>query len=260
MTLRILIVIGGGLAASSASAQLHATDVLFKVENGRIITGRDENGTPVYPRYVFSSELGAGGIPNATTEPGFDSEQGTFPAQTLVGVSVRRALREWSGQHFETIPDERLQLTKGLVSIQTPPADPALCQLAGDLPLGLANGFGVLHQHGAYELLQPADPGVYLLELEAWMGQPGGSASDPFWILFSKDQTPAVVDAAALYVETVLACRADFNRDGALTIADFGAFQAAFVGAQPRADMNNDCALTIGDFSAFQAAFVGGCQ
>ncbi len=240
-------------------AQVHATDVLLKVENGRIVTGRLENGTPVYPRRAFSAVFGKL-VQNATTEPGFDSEDGAFNAGTLVGISVRKALREWDGADFEAIPDERLRLTKGAVSIVTPPADSGLCQVAGNLPLGLANGSGVLHQHPAYELLAPAEPGAYLLELEAWMNAPGGGASDPFWIVFNQNVPAAMVDDAVQYVESVLACPADFNRDGQLTVADFGAFQTGFVAADGRADFNADCALTVADFGAFQTAFVLGCR
>ncbi len=54
-------------------------------------------------------------------------------------------------------------------------------------------------------------------------------------------------------------CMADFNGDGNLTIGDFTAFQAGFVGAHPCADFNASGTHTIADFSAFQAAFVAGC-
>ncbi len=60
-----------------------------------------------------------------------------------------------------------------------------------------------------------------------------------------------------VFVDT---CRADFNNDGNLTIADFGAFQAGFVQGNPEADFNNDGQLTIADFGAFQSAFVQGCS
>ncbi len=52
----------------------------------------------------------------------------------------------------------------------------------------------------------------------------------------------------------------DLNEDGQLTIADFAAFQTAFVLQQLRADFNDDDQLTIADFGAFQTAFVQGCQ
>ncbi len=52
---------------------------------------------------------------------------------------------------------------------------------------------------------------------------------------------------------------ADFNQDGQLTIADFAAFQAAFVAGDPRCDFTGNGQLTIADFAAFQAAFAAGC-
>lgn len=54
-------------------------------------------------------------------------------------------------------------------------------------------------------------------------------------------------------------CRPDFNGDGILTIADFGAFQSAFVASAPCADYNGDGLHTIADFGAFQTGFVAGC-
>jgi glycosylphosphatidylinositol phospholipase D len=55
-------------------------------------------------------------------------------------------------------------------------------------------------------------------------------------------------------------CKADFNGDCALTVADFGAFQTAFVAGEPRADFNGDGQLTVADFGAYQTGFVAGCQ
>ncbi len=55
-------------------------------------------------------------------------------------------------------------------------------------------------------------------------------------------------------------CRTDINKDRALTIADFGAFQAAFVGGNLMvADFNDDGALSIADFVTYQSKFVQGC-
>jgi hypothetical protein len=54
-------------------------------------------------------------------------------------------------------------------------------------------------------------------------------------------------------------CYADCNADAALTIADFGCFQAKFVAADPYADCNASGILTIADFGCFQAMFASGC-
>lgn len=55
-------------------------------------------------------------------------------------------------------------------------------------------------------------------------------------------------------------CYPDFDHDGTLSVADFGAFQAGFAAGKYRADCNADGAWTISDFGCFQAAFVGGCR
>ncbi len=57
----------------------------------------------------------------------------------------------------------------------------------------------------------------------------------------------------------LLACRADLDGDGVLTIFDFLAFQNLFDGGDLRADFDGDGALTIFDFLAFQNEFSMGC-
>ncbi len=65
--------------------------------------------------------------------------------------------------------------------------------------------------------------------------------------------------ANGLFTATIR-CLADINADGALTIADFGAFQASYASSNLRVcDFSEDGLLTIADFGAFQSAFVSGC-
>ena len=54
-------------------------------------------------------------------------------------------------------------------------------------------------------------------------------------------------------------CYPDCNEDGALTVADFGCFQTAFVAGNTYADCNGDGQLTVPDFGCFQTKFVAGC-
>ncbi|MFM9997190.1 MAG: GC-type dockerin domain-anchored protein [Phycisphaerales bacterium] len=255
------VFIAAALVALPAAAlgQVHAGDIILKYDGTRIIVGRVEGGQIVYGARVVSGAFGDIGIPSATFNPGYDSEAGAFPPQQIVGLTVRRALRVWDGQDFDEVPEEQLRLTKQQNTAETPPGDPPTCQVAGSLPLGLSSSSGKLHQHPAYELLAPADPGVYLLELEAWMGAAGSAVSLPFWIVFSQEASLAEVEAAFEYAEQILTCPADFNRDGLLTVSDFGAFQTGYVVQNPRADFNRDCAWTVADFGAFQTAFVLAC-
>jgi dienelactone hydrolase len=57
----------------------------------------------------------------------------------------------------------------------------------------------------------------------------------------------------------VLACPADLDGDGSLTIFDFLAFQNLFDAGDPLADFDGDGDLTLFDFLAFQNAFDAGC-
>ena len=56
-----------------------------------------------------------------------------------------------------------------------------------------------------------------------------------------------------------VACTADLDRDGALTIFDFLTFQNLFDAGDPTADFDGDGTLTLFDFLAFQNAFDAGC-
>ncbi|MFI4883058.1 MAG: GC-type dockerin domain-anchored protein [Phycisphaerales bacterium JB064] len=56
-----------------------------------------------------------------------------------------------------------------------------------------------------------------------------------------------------------LACQADLDGDGSLTIFDFLAFQNLFDSGDAMADFDGDGSLTIFDFLAFQNAFDAGC-
>ena len=55
-------------------------------------------------------------------------------------------------------------------------------------------------------------------------------------------------------------CRVDMNRDGAVNIFDFLAFQTAFDGGSPQADFNNDTLINVFDFLEFQNQFGIGCN
>lgn len=54
-------------------------------------------------------------------------------------------------------------------------------------------------------------------------------------------------------------CAPDVNRDGALNLADFGAFQTLFALGDRRADTNCDGVLNLADFGAYQTSFALGC-
>jgi hypothetical protein len=54
-------------------------------------------------------------------------------------------------------------------------------------------------------------------------------------------------------------CYADCNRDGALSLSDFGCFQTRFALADPYCDCNEDQQINLADFGCFQTRFALGC-
>lgn len=76
-------------------------------------------------------------------------------------------------------------------------------------------------------------------------------------VTFEESGNASVRRYEGVFVNT---CRADFNQDGILNLADFGAFQTGFALGDPRADFNGDGVLNLADFGAFQTAFALGCS
>jgi len=66
-------------------------------------------------------------------------------------------------------------------------------------------------------------------------------------------------NAIVMLVPTDLACEADLDGDGVLTLFDFLEFQNLFDAGDPIADFDGDGSLTLFDFLAFQNAFDAGC-
>src|SRR5690606_19886289 len=123
-------------------------------------------------------------------------------------------------------------------------------------------------QHAAFRLTSPFGDGVYLLELEAWLAEPGAAASEPFWIVFDQN-TPASLVAAFEWAEANLpggGC--DANCDGStappiLNVNDFICFQARFAAGDCGANCDGSTAapvLNVNDFICFQALFAAGCR
>ena len=73
------------------------------------------------------------------------------------------------------------------------------------------------------------------------------------WVLHGRS-APVAMDTGAIDL-----CYADCNRDGALTVSDFGCFQTKFVMGDPYADCTGDGLRTVADFGCFQTSFVVGC-
>lgn len=243
------------LTGAAAAAQTHMGDIIITGERGVIETGYADAGTPVYGRRVFDTEFGK--LPNWTNEPGFDSPTDAFVPRAALGFDVLSPVLEWDGTAFADVAESRILITKGPLSVTTP--------LDGSLPgfvFGQASTTGKFHHHLAYEMLDPAGDGVYLLELVLW--QEGGAVEEsaPFFLVFGQNANPDDLADAVAWVEDTLIgtpCRADMDGDGSLTIFDFLAYQNLFDAGDLAADFDGDGSLTIFDFLSFQNEFDSGC-
>lgn len=279
LTIGILACAGTTLAQSG----LDSLDVIMGVQAGRIVTGRIEldpvTQQPVVamPRWVVGGTFGDTGVPNATTNPGFDSPTGTFSGGQLVGITARRALRKWNGSDFSTVPPETMRLTKGTRSIAVPTTDPSDCGSPGNggpsLTLAPATSTGKVHEHPGYVLqLASGVPssGVYALEIEIWMSAPGNGASLPMWVVLNNGTDQGTFDTALAWADTNLPRqnRCYANCDGSATspvlgAADFSCYLAKYRAGDCYANCDGSTgspALGASDFSCFLARYRAGCS
>lgn len=256
------------LLAGTAQAQIHEGDIAVGVNGGVITLGveTDGFGAITQPQCLFGVALGSQA---RTTDPGFDTDTGTFAAGTDLAYFMRAALRKWNGSDFTTIPDERVRISFGPApGISTPLTDPAE-PLEG---IFVGTTGGEWHTHYAFRLELDGVPatgagsfGVYLLELELRADSAAYAPSAPFWLVISQQAAPAEFAAAYAFAEAGFGCPApplclaDTNGDGLVTPADFSAWIAAFNTQAPACDQNGDNACTPADFSAWIANSNAGC-
>ncbi len=282
---RSIAIILSACAAGPAWAQHPGDIILGRSPGNQILTGRIADGDPApsFPERIYLGEFGEGGLqPNFTNDPGFDTVAGTFSPGTRLTFTVRRALRTWDGDDFNTIAAETIRISFG-------PLGPVFTPLT-DTPV---TGFGVsvssggeFHNHYGYRLQAPASPGLYLLELEM-AGDGGLLTSDPFWIIFEQPGSAFDINTAAEWVrDTYLdtGCAADLSGssdpndpaygmpDGAADSSDFFYFLDQFTsGNLAVADLSgssdpNDPAygspdglIDAADFFFYLDLFVAGC-
>ena len=257
MRQQLTAIAAGSVLALPAFAQPHAGDILLEVREGRIATLVDEGGMYVLA-CTFEGEFG---VANQTDEPGFDSEAGAFPSGSSIGFTIRRALREWRGGTFDTIPGERVEISWGpLGPVSTPATDMPVTGFA----LGVSSN-GEFHTHYRFKLASPAEPGVYLLELELWSDRPEIGTSEPVYLVLGQQVDEATLDEAVEWWRangawcSATPCVADFNGDGSVNTQDFIAFLNAWVVKDPSADINGDGTVNTSDVVAFLNLWAGGC-
>lgn len=247
------------LGLCTIAAAQHRGDILLDINptpSPHIRTNQhDLNGVATPDIRAFAATLGVA-FPNFTDSPGFDCLSGTFPFPSSNGFRIRKALRLWDGTDFHVIPAERMEIAFG-------PLGPVLTPMTDEIVTGFTlsvGSNGQWHRHLEYTLGDPADAGVYLLELELFSSVPTIGQSDPFWLVFNQNSSADDADAAKQWVEdnyVAPPCRADWNGDGRGNSQDFFDFLTGFFAQN--ADFNADGVTNSQDFFDFLSAFFAGC-
>jgi len=263
MTVSTIPIIAAALLAIAgpAAAQLHQSDVILRAQDGRVQTGGFTSPDAlVFPLRIYIGVFGDAGLPDRTTEPGFESVTGAFPGAAEVGVRLTAALRRWDGDDFLTIPDERMTVRKDAFTITTPPSDPVPPASGPALLLGMSDSpSGDFHEHPGYRLLAPATDGLYLLSGEVFVGTPGLAPSDTIFILFRQNFTnQAEIDEARAWIEANLiggSCPTDWNHDGVVNSTDVSEFINSWFADQAAgtliADFDGNGVVNSTDVSGF---------
>ncbi|MFG0328077.1 MAG: GC-type dockerin domain-anchored protein [Phycisphaerales bacterium JB037] len=215
--------------APAALAQVHSGDIILGEQDGRIVVGAVQgSGSIDWEQRVFGAEFDIGG--DFTTNPGFDTPDGTFPAGLRIGFNIRKALRVWTPGtvdpaqgHFDTIPVEQIEID--LFPVFGPVVTPLTDQIVPGFSLPV-NAGGEFHHHYGFFLTPPAGEGVYLLELEKWSDNAAYGTSEPFWMVFNQNAPGTQFADAIAYAREVIAggggCAADLTGSSDPNDASFG--------------------------------------
>lgn len=191
-----LLVVGAVATCGVAAAQ-HTGDVELTVPaaNGPIVTsGGDYAGA--YAGRVFEGVM-PGATPLETNAPGFDSLNGTFPANAQIRFDFVKQLLYWNGTALTT-PTSSLTASYG--STKTATIGGGDTQGLPGFVIAPANAQGAFHTHMFFSLPGDAAAGLYgaVLTLGPGPGATGFATSDSFLIAFSNgtfDQPTVGLDA-----------------------------------------------------------------
>jgi len=176
----------------------HAGDITLTISGGKMFTAIiPEGGGTAEAQRVFASEFfDVAGFAFAD-EPGYEIDDGTLTPGSGLFLTMRKAVRSWTGSDFSTIATQTITASFGPNSITSNLTDIA----TGGLLLPVEAGGG-LHDHPEVNL-NDALAGIYLLELEL-SSDTGLEKTDPFWIVYNYGAGEADHDAAIEWVNSTL--------------------------------------------------------
>jgi hypothetical protein len=208
------------------------------LHNGRVVAARDTLG----PMFVWGQTFGAGPVSvqaEAEFTDGSTARSAPIPLNIDYSNGTLSGLNPVAFTYTKRVFLGSPAVVELPATFDTDPADAVYTLVTGPSQ-------GTLAGDGAWRVLTP-----------------NANACGQDTIVF-RVQTPSGQSGNAtvkiVYRAAPVACVPDFNGDGQLNLADFGAFQTAFALGQCRADINGDGQLNLADFGAFQTAFALGCQ
>jgi hypothetical protein len=260
-----------------ALAQLHDVDIIIEQHGGVIRTGNVDTvtGQADYPRRVFAATFGDFDF---VDEPGVDSLDGAFPPGSQIGFDILDGLRVWDGTDFHLLSGPtgpRIHMVFGALDRYTPPDHSVVPGFGISV-----SGTGQFHRHIGYTLVsqasppaEPAEAGVYLLQLHLWSNVSGIGTSLPYYMVFNQSSNPAVQDAAVDWTYHRYICAADVGMQGGipgfdyiLDNNDFIVYINYFFSADPKADVGvqggvegSDGLFDNNDFVVYINRFFTGC-
>jgi len=181
------------LAAMSAGAQehLHEGDIEMAIVGGQLVTEgamHTEYGTG-YGIFEGNLDTLLSGPRWRTTDPGFDSEPGTFGATDMIYFAPVGTLSFWDGDSWEApgaavlVVRDSLDETVTYSGTGTSTTDDFVGFISDGGPTGQ------IHQHLTFTVQtsplggQPA-VGAYRIAMQ--LTSPSYASSDPFWLVFNR--------------------------------------------------------------------------
>lgn len=183
---------GFAFAAVTASAQhMHEGDIELGVVGGRIVlegAAETEFGTGFA---IFEGSLDSllAGPRWRTTDPGFDSEAGTFAPSDMVYFAPLGTLSFWNGSAWGSPGSAVLVVRDSLDETATYTGTGVMTSAGFDGFISDGGATGSIHKHITFTLQNDplgVMPAVGAYRIQMALTSPSYESSDPFWLVFNR--------------------------------------------------------------------------
>ncbi len=182
------------LVAASAAAQehLHEGDIEVSVVNGKLVTSGGHHTEYGTGYGIFEGDLDirrAIPLSYRGSDPGFDSEAGTFAPSDMIYFAPIGTLGFWDGDSWESPGSMVLIVRDSVDGTATYSGTGVTTSVGFDGFISDGGPTGSIHQHLAFTVQSnPAgvEPPVGAYRIAMQLTSPSYTSSDPFWIVFNR--------------------------------------------------------------------------